>query len=693
MDENGFIFTTDAILALVVVIVFSASLVTYITLPIYNGQDHQHLEALADSALNVMEQDGTLRLASIESSRGNTSGAQEILNAELNTLIPSNVAYNITISTNTPVSASDNRGLIFATDTATKVRVLTGPQEGWMGRAWYKLEEVEFLYQKQNVTTTVWNFHNWLTNFSPWSSNNHLDSYKFWGRGSTASPIAFSIPDNATIIGGTFLLGSNNHRDRQTPRSPSYSADVVINNLHHVITNSSFTFLNLRPNSYETMYNYQGNLSAAELHTGSNNFYVNFQDPGLDSYSDMPWFSILAKYTTSLKVPEGISTSVVNFTDAAGVAVPTAQNLDGNGGANDYGFSYNLNTGQRTFFNTLRRTTWNNLLKRDHVYSDGVPFVLTGIPNGADGCAVSKVVDVNIPTGARIFDGYLVVNSYGGVDNSLVEVWDGTQWVVAFNSFDLDGRDYSDVSDGYGNNPGIIYIKDYLKNGNNRVRVTIWDRAPGNDYDLVGLTNCYVVTTYSKLPIKWENFPFNSHQSGSNSLSQTRQFTIGADAKEALLFVGSSTTTRHIRVDYNNNNILYNSDTVPFVLDLAALDATATGGRVITNGTGGLKPGTYNLRVTLTGPANNWESGDDDANAAIFSGTRIGVIYPKFLQNIWTTSYATTAAQAEYQARQDLIAMLTDAGITPDPDLIKEEAMYTGDLPNAIPIRLDLWKQ
>ena len=48
MDDKGFIFTADAALALIVVFVSShGSIVTYSVLPIYQGEDHQHLESLA----------------------------------------------------------------------------------------------------------------------------------------------------------------------------------------------------------------------------------------------------------------------------------------------------------------------------------------------------------------------------------------------------------------------------------------------------------------------------------------------------------------------------------------------------------------------------------------------------------------------------------------------------------------------
>jgi len=91
MDEQGFIFTTDATLALVVMIVFTASIVTYGLLPVYQGQNHQHLEALADSALETMDQSGILRTAAVQYSNGNISGAQTTLNSSLA------IYYDITI--------------------------------------------------------------------------------------------------------------------------------------------------------------------------------------------------------------------------------------------------------------------------------------------------------------------------------------------------------------------------------------------------------------------------------------------------------------------------------------------------------------------------------------------------------------------------------------------------------------------
>lgn len=690
MDDKGFIFTTDATLALVIFMIFTGSFIVYNVMPYYMGDEHQHLEALADSALAVMEQDGTLNSAVINYAGGNSTAGNQILNSSLNSLMPSDVGYKITVGSNP--SVVNDRGLLYSNDVVTRVKVISGPREGWMGRAWYKLEEVEFENQTQNVTTTLWNFHNWLTNFDPWNYNNHLRSYPYWGSGSSPQNIQFSIPNGATIKGGTFLLGSFSNQDY----GKSYAADLVLNGYHHVISNSSFLFINYRPpvsryNHYPT-YNYQGSISNTQLNNGVNNFYVNFINA--TSYNDMPWYSFIGNYTTNIEVPKGLVTTRTNFINGAGMAVQEPQDLDGNGVANEYGRIYDVNTGTLTSFTNLRRISWSDFYNKNNAYSDGVPFVLTGVPNTSTGSAVSVIQDIYIAPNSRIFDGFTVVNAYGGVDNALVEVWDGTRWNTVFCSFNIGGTQYSARSDGYGNIPGIIYIRDYLKTGNNKVRVTVWDNVPGNDYDLAGLISCYSSVTTSQLPIKWENFPYQSYQSNNNQRTQTRTFTVSADAQKALLFVGVGMNSRHLRVDYGNSSVLYDSDTIPYSLDLSALDAA--GPHVITNGGSGnytLKPGNYSLRVTVTGPANDWESGDWDANAAIFSGTRVAVLYPKFLENVWTTSYADNAQDAKDQARSDLITLLTNAGIQPDPNLIREEAMYAGDLPNAIPVRLELWKK
>jgi hypothetical protein len=63
MDNRGYIFSTDAVLALVIFFVIAGSILTYYTLPSYLGADHQHLEAEADSALALLTTDGDLQAA------------------------------------------------------------------------------------------------------------------------------------------------------------------------------------------------------------------------------------------------------------------------------------------------------------------------------------------------------------------------------------------------------------------------------------------------------------------------------------------------------------------------------------------------------------------------------------------------------------------------------------------------------
>ena len=285
MDEKGFIFTADAALALVVVIVFTVTLTSYIMIPMYMGQEHQHLEALADSALQVMEQDGTLDSASVaalSNSSDAINSSQDILRADVDNLIPNGVGYKLTINPGTPVSVDRNSGMntsyLYNKDTVTRVRVISGPQEGWWGRAWFKSEPVEFTQQQVNLTTTSWIFHNWLDNFSPWSGTGNLRTYAYWGSGSSAQAITFTIPDGATIYGARYLQGSSSDRQSSSyTANPAFGTNTVINSKPAIVANSNqFIFLNKRVSSTELMYNYQGNISNSLLNPGVNNFYVKF---------------------------------------------------------------------------------------------------------------------------------------------------------------------------------------------------------------------------------------------------------------------------------------------------------------------------------------------------------------------------------------------------------------------------------
>jgi hypothetical protein len=700
MDEEGFIFTTDATLALVVMIVFTASVVTYGLLPVYQGQNHQHLEALADSALETMEQDGTLREAAVEYSNGNVSGAESTLNSDLAVVIPDNVGYRLTMSNYNPVQ--DSNGVLTSTDVVTKVKVISGPQEGWMGRAYYKQDAVEFQDIDSTAVTTVWNFHNYLKNFEPWHTNG-LDTDTYWGgtnvNYNVAVPITFSIP--GPVNSAKLLLGSA----AGSTNFPAYGADVVINGNHNYILNSSFLYLytaSTGANQPGRIYNYMKNLSSSSLNNGLNNFYVKYN---ATNNQNMPWFSLIANYTTTISVPKGIANDTIPFQDIAGVGRPQGTN----------GILYNLDSG--TISATAGRSvSWTDDLQTANSFtsiSTSTPFEFTDIPNGGNGIgsAVASTQDIYLPPGNRLFDAFTVVNAYGGEDGAIVQVLDSSGHVNnVFTSF---GNTFTKRTDGgYGNVPGIINIQPYLKVGNNKVRIITWDNVPSSDYDLVGLESCYSKITYSKFPIRWDTFPFESYQNSSTNPvtteTQNKIFKIDQDAQSALLFVGVGIATRNIQVTVKNSTgqtaTLYpSSNPVPYVINLIDLDSSHIMSTPNPNGNGSYIPkiGNYTLTVTVT-PSFAYESGDGASSPnrygytgdpTIFSGTRISVIYPKFLANEWATGYANNPTDAATSAISNLIARMNSAGYNINPALIKNTTLYTGDVPNAIPVRLDLWTQ
>ncbi|MDO9045220.1 MAG: hypothetical protein Q7U35_07930 [Methanobacteriaceae archaeon] len=721
MDDRGFIFTTDAILALVIFFVFAASILTYYTLPSYMGAEHQHLETSAADALDVMAQDGTLYAATSQfaGDAASRAKAENEIRESLNSLLPEGTAYNLTIKgiNGTTFSVQDDKGISVSTNRVTRVLVISAPKQGWLGRAWYKLEEVKFENETRNSTTTLWNFHNWLTNFSPWKDGNNrgrLATYYFWGSAdnvpATSIPIEFSFPQDANIGGAYFLIGSNNKNSSSIANSPAYGANVTVNGNVYRINSTNFNFIYNRPgtgNPGYPMYNFRGILPSSQLNAGVNNFFVRFTSP-VSNYvdtnrqgHDMPWFSMIGNYSNTIPVPQGIITRTFNANDAAGLATPS------------YSKAYDLETGVITNYNTPRSITWTNMFNQNHTLSDGIPFVITNIPDANEGSSVSTTHDVVVPPGSRIFDAYTVINAYGGVDSALVEVWNGTKWNTVFNSFNVGVDTFSVRSDGYGNTPGTIYIGDYLRSGTiNKVRVTVWDHIGrnSNDYDLVGLVNCYSTVSYSALPIKWETFAFPSYQNSSsttvNFTQPVRSFIVGDGAEKIFLFLGTGLDTRNVMVEVKNTTstwkTLYNSKAVPFVLDIGKIDST-NGTPIFTTPAGGNytgKPGTYDIRIRVDSSL-SWQSGDGAgspttyANPEIYSGTRVGVIYPKFLANMWASEYSNDPVTAQNLAKQALIEDLINSGFSNsslDPSLIKTEALYTGDLPNAISVRLDLWR-
>jgi len=717
MDDRGFIFTADATLGLIVIVIFATSIMSYLMIPAYMGEDHQHLEAIADSALETMEQDGTLRNATVQAENGNVAGAEQILNNRLQTLIPGGIGYRLTLSSTNTVTVQDERGLLTSRDIVTRVKVITGPQEGWMGRSQYLLEEVNFTDQDITVVSTLWNFHNYLSNYDPWDYNyqlprrTNLVGAPTWGRdGSTYQNINIPVP-NGTLNSVNVLLGSVDHNF-----GSSYSAIVSINDHNYNIPQSGFT--QITDVTMGRIYNNRLTINPGDLTPASSNpLHINFNN--VNQYDDMPWFSILANYTMTIKVPQGVSSPVyTTFDDQAGLATRYTRDYNPH---DPITTTYDLSTGSVQTTAGSNRVSWDELTDdisalNPTQFSNRVgnrPFVITNVPDvtGAhDGSAVSIVKDVYVPEDTRLLDSYLVVNSFAAADGVLVQVWDedDDSWLTVFDSSEDTAR-----SHGYGNQPGILFLGDedhsILQKGHNTVRIVTWDEVPSSDYDLVGLVNCYASVTTTKLPIRWNNTPFENHQSSSNVEQQYKDFPIGPNAESAFLFVGVGTDTNNVKVEVSNNGggtyrELYNGP-VTYVVDLKQEDADNTQ-HIITDGNDTLLQGNYRLRVTVTA-GKAWESGDmgggsdpsnpisqsRDANAEMFSGTRIAILYPKFLQNLWTTSYAPTADEARTLAYQNLTRILRDSGIPYSDSDIRNESLYTGDLPNTIPVRLSLWKQ
>jgi hypothetical protein len=698
MDEKGFIFTADAVLGLVVVFILTASIVIYAMLPIFQGQDHQHLEALADSTLEVMEQTGTLRVATVEYSNNQSAQAVSDLQSSLNMLIPLGIGYKITVGNNPPVT--DTRGIATSTDVVTKVKVISGPQEGWMGRSYYKIEQVNFTTVNQTTVTTVWNFHNYLSNFAPW--NGGLNTYKYWGGSSgssqTAKNITFYIPSTGPINGIMVLKGSAS--SASTPAAANTSL-FLNGNLVETINPANFQYL--YTGTTYAIYNNKTNLTPSLVNSGNNTFYLRFNSAA--STNNMPWFSILANYTTTLNVPQGIVFDSPRFYDIAGVGRPTTSLV------------YNLDNGALTNV-TGRSVTWSYLSTND--YDLSTPFSITGIPGKSGsgiGSAVGSVSYVYLPNNTRLFDAYTVVNAFGGVDGCVVQVKpEGGTWQTVFSSFDSAASQTDRSDGGYGFLPGVISLhdtynntRDYLRAGNNTVRIIIWDDVPGGDYDLVGLENCYTTIAYSQLPIRWDTTTFDSVQSSASTQTQSKSFSIDQGGQNAYLFMGVGLDTRNVAVTVRNSSgssaQIYSGPST-YALNMSQYDTTSIFTTLV-NGTRVLKTGNYTLNITVT-PSAAYESGDyggsgstnpvsysNVANPDIFTGTRIGILYPQFLSNAWSSAFASTPDAAKAASVIELVNKLASLNIivSPNSTLIKSEALYSGDVPNSIPIRLELWKR
>ncbi len=734
MDDKGFIFTADAVLALIVVFVFTGSIVTYSVLPIYQGEDHQHLESLASSALSVMDQSGTLREAAVYYSSNDSTDAVTALQTQLNTLIPLGIGYSLQVGSNPPVTNNALGGLSFSNDTVTKVEVISGPQEAWMGRSFYKIEAVNFTTVNQSTVTTVWNFHNYLTNFIPWSQTGGLSTYDYWGGNNTPAsgkttpaqtyiPINFTIPTSGPINSAQILFGSAYATGQGTPYA--FNVSFYLNsNLALNVKNSSFNLTNYTtPYLYKGtsyyVFNYLSSLNTTLFNSSypsNNNFYLKFVNAS--QYNSMPWFSILANYTTTLSVPQGVTFSTSNFNDIAGIGEPTQCIL------------YNITNGMASNV-TSQSLSWNNLQGNDN-NNLNTPFVLTDIPNinngnSGSGSAVMSTANVVLPNNTNLLDAYVVLNAFGGEDGAIVQVKDpiSGNWTTMFTSFNTAGVSTTQRTDGgYGNVPGIISLhdsntdptynitKDPLRVGNNTVRIIIWDDANSGDYDLVGLQNCYVTIAYSPFLIRWDTTIFNNYQNDSSNanktLNESENFNILTGAQNVFLFFGLGTNTRNVLVKISNGTssaTIYNG---PPQYDLNLTNYDNSANRIFTTNTNGTimpLPGNYTLTISVT-PSTAYESGDLASNTGsygyqgdpeIYSGTRISVLYPQFLQNAWAVGFNSTPQLAQANSYNNLmneyLQPLINQGFYVNTSLIKNETLYAGDVPNAIPIRLELWKQ
>ena len=410
-------------------------------------------------------------------------------------MIPNSVAYKLAISSNPPVENDQN--VVTANDIVTKVKVISGPQQGWMGRAYYKVDQVNFVNQNDTQVSTLWNFENYLLNFNPWHTNG-LAAGKdpYWGGSDVDNNAPINIPFMVpgSINSANVVLGSATS-DTSSNGKP-YSANFVLNGQNNMILNSTFNYI-YTSSSNSKIYNSLFALNPNQFNSNiDNNFYINFINATSDS--NMPWFSLIANYTTSIPEPQGVQTATFSLPDIAGIGVNS-------------GNSYLFNLANNVVTPTISRNqTWAYLQTPASInYNLSTPFRITGMSglNPSQGSAVGTQTTLYVPPGNQVFDAYVVVNAYAGTDGVIVQVLNSLgNWQTAFDSFDPQYSARSSIDGGYGNIPGVIDIQNYITPGNNTIRVISYDEAQGGDYDLTGLVDCYAKLVYSALPISGIHF-------------------------------------------------------------------------------------------------------------------------------------------------------------------------------------------
>jgi len=207
MKNKGFIFTMDAVLALIPLFIILASVSSMADTATPAGFQLLASERLAQDTLLILDRNGSLRDVSIKYQTGVRRGsvilqneAMADLNESLNTTLPDYLRYEIDVVTPEGNFNLTNGDSSLAENLISISSTTVGPPEGWAGFAWYKVEEANFIDTNRTAVSTAWNFHNWLSNF--------YSDYCTDGWGDNGASISFSIPANATLHNAYYMLGA-----------------------------------------------------------------------------------------------------------------------------------------------------------------------------------------------------------------------------------------------------------------------------------------------------------------------------------------------------------------------------------------------------------------------------------------------------------------------------------------------------
>ncbi len=729
----------DAVLALIPLFIILASVSSMADTATPAGFQLIASERLAQDTLLILDRNGSLRDVSIKYQTGIRRGdvalqneAMADLNESLNVTLPDYLRYEVDVVTPEGTFNLTKGNPSLAENIISISSTTVGPPEGWAGFAWYKVEEANFIDMNRTSVSTAWNFHNWLSNFY----TDYCTPGVGWG--DNGNTISFSIPANATLHNAYYMLGAGSQN--ADPYDAGFYINEGIANIS-AYPGDDYLYLYTRIGGMEMYNSRMGvpvNTSPAlgVMAPGSNNMRLDFYPPDCSSSNDdMPWFSLLANYTNPVPTPENMIVKTFTLPNVEGFAVDQTDGNDfdfdgsdeyglymdiydenGNGSTTDYVYiegsarEINWYDGDAAWANAIA-TGIGGGARAD----DGRSFAISqgggdGLPGGDGGSAISSVVNFTIPTGVTVKDATLNLNLYGGVDNARVEVYDNTtaSWVTIFNSFNLGVTTYSARADGYGNLPGKLNIDpSYITPGlTNQVRVTIWDLVPSTDWDWVGIVDSTITVSYTNVLQKWVNFPFTSYQDSNNFYQDTRDFQAETGTKEVLLFIGAGLDTRNLQVEIKNTTssyvTLYNSNVTPYMVNLAELDGGLASAqhRLTTNTSNSTDyeviEGNYTVRVSVTGPTYDWESGDFNREAELYSGTKVAVLYPEFINVTSVDTYNETADEAMQSARVILSGILNNTlptNVSPNDPNMFAEATFVGGEPFTTYIILKVWNQ